>query len=283
MAKSKHRKKSSVRSVTEQRKLLLVRMFSGIVAFLPCIAYILLVMCIFRARSSSFHVLGIVGTFLLGLALFFLVGSIEPEAFGFHIHASKYVSIFLLILSSLCLGVTLLFLFIPRVYLHIQEQIVAIYFLLWGIQFLIVIAYLLFRLNVTACFRREGLSKSYINARKKGKRNYWWYESLHTEHSLRYLYWFNKGFTLAALVTLTLQLLLGWWKPLMPLIACLSAIELACCCIMLMGAGIRSAFSLLSDRKGIERTFLLVFLTFCGFLLCAAIFTLQKTLWLWSR
>ena len=48
----------------------------------------------------------------------------------------------------------------------------------------------------------------------KGYRNYWWYESIHKEAEIGWIYFLNKAFTVLVPLTIGLHLLLGWWKPL---------------------------------------------------------------------
>ena len=54
---------------------------------------------------------------------------------------------------------------------------------------------------------------------KKGKKNFWWYETLHKEEDLGLLYYLNKAFTILYVLIFALTLLTGFIK-VMSLILC---------------------------------------------------------------
>ncbi len=86
------------------------------------------------------------------------------------------------------------------------------------------IFYVVFRYSVESRLRSRRISKTRIRKLKKGKRNFWWYESLHKELNLGWLYFLNKFFTVVYLLTLILSVTLGWCRFMAPVIAVLYAL-----------------------------------------------------------
>ena len=70
------------------------------------------------------------------------------------------------------------------------------------------LGYVWFRGHVFSWLRAgKRLSKTRIKKLQKGKKNYWWYESIHQEVGMGAMYWLNKIFTILFALTF---LLTGW-------------------------------------------------------------------------
>ena len=67
--------------------------------------------------------------------------------------------------------------------------------------------------------RKKCIRKSRYRNLLKGKKNYWWYEALHKEVNLGFIYHLNKTFTVLFMLTFALTLLLGLIKE-MSLLLC---------------------------------------------------------------
>lgn len=102
------------------------------------------------------------------------------------------------------------------------------------------ILYPCFRAGVHDWFLKKGLGKIHIRKLKKGGKNFWWYQALHTEIGMGLLYPLNLGFTLLYVLTLGLSLILGWWKPASVVLCCLMFLLGIFSAIMLGFALIRS-------------------------------------------
>ena len=82
------------------------------------------------------------------------------------------------------------------------------------------IFYAWFRSSVETWLNRsKRISKSRFRKLTKGKKNYWWYETLHKEEDLGLLYYLNKAFTVLYVLIFALTLLTGFIK-VMSLILC---------------------------------------------------------------
>ena len=82
------------------------------------------------------------------------------------------------------------------------------------------IFYFLFRDGIEMWTKRKKrTSKSKFRNSLKGKKNYWWYEALHQEVNLGFIYHLNKAFTILFVLTFALTLLTGLKKE-MSLVLC---------------------------------------------------------------
>lgn len=281
MAKKAKTKKKIEESPKVTRRRTLVRVAGLLTWLLPYFIFTALIFGVFPARDSSFAYLGMVGCFFLGFAGFVAVGSLDHSAFGFGFFPSIFLAAFSI--GAALVAASAVLLYVPQVYDHFDDKMDSFYFLSWGVLLLTALAYLLFRPNITALYRRRGLSRTRIKSLKKGKRNFWWLEALQQEHSLGLLYYFNKAFTVLYLITVIAQASLGWWKwstvPLAALIA-LCAVLIG---TMLLISAIKSDFEVITDQKnGLGRLGIFSYLICVGFLIWVAITMLQKLLWLWN-
>ena len=115
------------------------------------------------------------------------------------------------------------------------------------------------------------MRKADINRLMKGSKNFWWYAEVQKTHALGWLYFANKGFTIALAGTFILLLFLGWWQPVQRLLGALSAFELVFSSLMLFWVGWRTEFSLFDrQRKRFQPSGLFCFFVYCVFLLWIA-------------
>jgi len=86
------------------------------------------------------------------------------------------------------------------------------------------IFYLFFRGAVDSRLRSRRISKTRIRKLKKGKRNFWWYEAIHKELDIGFLYGLNRFFTVVYPLTFLLAVTLGWCRFMVPVITVLYAL-----------------------------------------------------------
>ena len=86
------------------------------------------------------------------------------------------------------------------------------------------IFYLFFRGAVDSRLRSRRISKTRIRKLKKGKRNFWWYEDIHKELDIGFLYGLNRFFTVVYPLTFLLAVTLGWCRFMVPVITVLYAL-----------------------------------------------------------
>lgn len=146
MAAKQQKKRNSRQPETKKEKT--IGIISVLSIFVPCIVYFLFTLCLFPARDSYFHILGFCSAFLLGLSLFFLIGSAAPTVFGFRFPFTGYAALTAGGLGSILMVLTCLLLYVPKVYQSINEEAVHRYFLLLVLLLLSGFSYWFFRMNV---------------------------------------------------------------------------------------------------------------------------------------
>lgn len=186
---------------------------SGIVAFvLPLVFYTIYISVFDEAQSvGGWPLLAIVGCMVMGVGLFNIVAAFIHQYLGHK-------------LTAICLlgGGTVVALSIfmtqhPELY---DRNVSIFYFVSLLMLFLPAIFYAWFRSSVgTWLNRSKRISKSRFRKLTKGKKNYWWYETLHKEEDLGLLYYLNKAFTILYVLIFALTLLTGFIK-VMSLILC---------------------------------------------------------------
>jgi hypothetical protein len=186
---------------------------SGIVALvLPLFFYTIYISVFNEAQSvGGWPLLAIVGCIVMGVGLFNIVAAFIHQYLGHK-------------LTAICLlgGGTVVALSIfmtqhPELY---DQNVSIFYFVSLFMLFLPAIFYAWFRSSVgTWLNRSKRISKSRFRKLTKGKKNYWWYETLHKEEDLGLLYYLNKAFTILYVLIFALTLLTGFIK-VMSLILC---------------------------------------------------------------
>ena len=179
----------------------------------PLIAYLIIIICIFPAPNSGFIAIGVMGSLFIGLGLVNVVGLFDQMSLG-HV-----VSAITLLLGALLLLVSSLVMYIPAIYSQLKEEYVTFYFIIWAILLISVIYYPFFRHAVTLYLKKHGVSKTEIKKELKGAGNYWFYRKLRQNIPNKWLYIVNDAFVCVFLCTISIQLLLGWWKCMYPIIS----------------------------------------------------------------
>ena len=217
MAKhSKKRKKKSSENTSLQTACFAVGLL------LPAVLYLFLMLAVFDTHDSPFLMLGFFGAFGVGVGVAAVVASffwrlpigvlgIVPFAVG----------AILILISSLLM-------FAPELKTLLNTEMVSYSFITVGFLAFSLIFYMLFRFSLESWLKRvHRMSNTYIRKSKKGKRNYWWYETLHREVGLGILYGMNKLYTLLFPAALALTLLTGYFRPMsIPICALVTAVSL---------------------------------------------------------
>ncbi|MBP3412710.1 MAG: hypothetical protein J6K89_05560 [Oscillospiraceae bacterium] len=102
----------------------------------------------------------------------------------------------------------------------------------------------LFRCGANDYFRLCKMSKSYIRKKKKGFRNFWFYEAIHKERSLGILYPVNALYLLSSAVFSVLALSLGYVKGLQPMLFILSVLL---CTVQIPASILASVYSTMEE------------------------------------
>lgn len=215
--KKKKKNKSDVRDT-------LLTVCGGTVLVLPSIILVIIT-GIFPSRYGGFQILAIFGCFIIGISLFILV----VAAFE-GLPLVNIITLGCLGLGSLFVLISLLVMYLPQI--QIDEKAVDRYF--YALLFLAVqpIFYFSFRSGVDSWLCNKKISNLDIENSMKGKKNFWWYESVHKQYNLGLFYYLNKFVTIDFIVIVLLALLLGWNKPVSLIVG--TGHLLLATCLMLM-------------------------------------------------
>lgn len=182
--------------------------FLRIMSFLlPLPVYIIITIFIFPSPNSGFLLMGIAGTFFIGLGLLNIVGVLDGLYLG-----TLLTTIFLGIGSTL-IGISSYIMYTPTIYAQLNEIHVTYYFLLWAFLFSLTVCYSFFRMASTQALKETGLSKQAQKKFMKGSVNYWLYKSLHEEGYIGGEYYLNRCFVLLFISVFLVHLLFGWYYP----------------------------------------------------------------------
>lgn len=242
--KKRHEKTKVIEKNSKKNKL--VQVCSCFVWFAAVFLFIAS-MILLPGDDNAFWILGFIGSFFVGFSLFIVVAGAEPKALGVKFlpglfFASLFFGLFLVAISCI-------FRYVPFAYNALDKPAVSRYFICWGCLFFCALIYVIFRLQVSAWVRQQGVSKTTVKKLLKGKRNYWWYQSVHKEHSLGVLYYLNLALTIIWPVAMFLNAILGWWKPVQKGIASIVGV-----CLMISAAAMiisaeRTGFSFLWEKS----------------------------------
>lgn len=183
--------------------------FVKVISFiLPLFLYLLFTVVIFPSPNSAFLCIGIIGSFVIGLGFISIAGLLDNLYWGhFLTFAAIGFGAILILVSSIIM-------YSPSIYDLFDENFVSFYFFTWIALIISGIWYLFFRMGISRRLRDNRISKTQLDKLKKGYKNFWWYTSIHSVYGLGWLYWANKIYTLLAAITVSLHLVLGWYKPL---------------------------------------------------------------------
>lgn len=163
---------------------------------------------------------------------------------------------------------TCLFLYVPKIYRYFPEERLRRCFLLWGVQLLCALSYWFFRMNVKACLRIHGHSKSAIRKGLQG-RKMWRYREFRT--AIRLLYPLNTVLVAALPTVFVLSITIGWITAVTPLIEWLVAAKSVCSAVALIVSGFYSRFEMLTERRKLDTTLLFSFFGYATFLVYCAV------------
>ncbi len=162
--------------------------------------------------------LALAGSFIIGVGIFNIVSAFICQYLG-HI-----VTVGAFLLGGTMTATSLVILYHPSIYALFDETLVSYYFVSLHLLLVLLLFYPWVRIGIHTMLRRKRIGKSTIKSLKKGKRNFWWYEALHKEYNLGFLYHLNKWTTILYPITVLLSILFAWVKVVTPLISVLYAI-----------------------------------------------------------
>ena len=91
------------------------------------------------------------------------------------------------------------------------------FYMLCGLAFMPCL-YAVFRISVGNWLQSRRAGKRKVKKLMKGKKNYWWYERIHTLYGLGMLYPMNKLITILYPVMLAVGLCFGWSRAVAPIV-----------------------------------------------------------------
>ena len=205
----------------------------GFLVALGIFAFVLPLLCLLVYFVSAgegdepvggWAILAILGCIAMGVGLFNLVAIIIKQYLG---HT----------LTAICLGgggliVALSVFMIENP--HLYDIDISMYYFI-TLVFLLVppIYYFFFRLNVIEYLSGK-LKRRERTLRKsmKGKKNFWWYQSIHDEFGIGSIYHLNLVFTLLYVVAATVTLVLGFFKATIPIVCAINLLTYAATSIL---------------------------------------------------
>ena len=208
--------KETIQKILKSSKVNFWAMFiGGIAAFIPpwiFYAVYILGRLTDGRDDSGFSILGFLATLTVSIGLANIFFSL-----AFQYHGRKF-SIITLSVGGFALALSSYMIKNP----HLYDPNISTFYCVSLIMMIIIppIFYPFFRLSVeTWINRKRRISKSRYRNLLKGKKNYWWYEALHKEVNLGFIYHLNKAFTILFVLTFALTLLTGLKKE-MSLLLC---------------------------------------------------------------
>ncbi|MBQ8145633.1 MAG: hypothetical protein IJ039_02515 [Clostridia bacterium] len=243
--KSKN-KKNRKQSSKDHSKITVLALIGCILLFMP-VAALGIVNHFLGAPGSAWIIIGYGGAFIIGVGLFNTIMSLVKMSFGIKVTSICFI------IGGILIAISELLVFNSHLF---DEDIVNYYFSSNIFVIATLIPYWMFRGGVDSYLHNcKGLSKTNINKRKKGKRNFWWYEELHKELNIGTVYYFNKIYTILFACVFPVNLALGAIKATSVITCPLSLILYAFTAIMLIFASIQfnkeehgTAFVLLAKR-----------------------------------
>ena len=200
---------------------------------LPMAALVILEI-LFPIHNGGFKLPACLGALLIGTGLSNLVAKIIDQYLG------DWLTLGCFGLGGLIMGTSCWFLFVTD--LRLNEKLLDVYFFTPLLLMVPLIVYTLIRSRMDDLLKSRGLRERDIDRRKKGKRNFWWYEDLREE--LGGLYGFNRFVTVFWPALMAAALLLGWIPVIALLVAAGHGILSLCMAGMLLycGRSVKKAF-----------------------------------------
>lgn len=201
--------------------------------FLPLFLFMLATLFLWPVPESGFLLLGGVGCFIIGIGFFNIAAAWIDQYLGHWLTISAFFG------GSLLVAISCTVLYVPDIYSLFDEELTDCYFLTLLLLCLPPIFYFIFRVSLESWLRRKGASRSKIKKLMKGKRNFWWYEEIHSMYDLGLLYLLNKLVTVAYPVALVLALFLGWLRAVIPIICGLHILVALAMAVMNFFSGVQ--------------------------------------------
>ncbi len=222
----------------------------GITALLlPMFVFILLMIFVLPKVNSGWLVLVYIGCFIIGIGLFNIVAAFINQYLG------HLVTFGCLILGGALIAISCVILYVPDIYSLFDEEIVSFYFI--SLMFLCIppIFYIMFRYAMSSYLDRQKIRRSKINRLMKGKRNYWWYEAIHEEYGLGFIYYLNKFVTIAYPIGAILSITLNFIRAVCPVTGVINSLVCVAIAVMLV-------FEMMeSNRESYSKPFILLRIT----------------------
>lgn len=176
-----------------------------VVLLLPLTIYGLIIVYFYPAPDSGWVLLGIPGTFIIGIGLFNIVAAWMGQYLG------HKVTIFCISIGFLIVLLSCLPMYSEFLYGIFDQDLVWYYFINILFLALMLLYYPFFRSGMQDWFRDHKIRRTEKKDGVKWK-NFWWYEDLHQQYHLGFLYHLNRLFVVLYPLTFCLHLFFGWIK-----------------------------------------------------------------------
>lgn len=213
MSKPSKRKKNLKNNNKSNRSDYLKGVLSVIAFIIPLPIYLVLILLICPAANSALVIIGILGTFIIGIGNICLVW----------LNNGRGIAIAIIIFGATLIAVSTIMMY-PPIYSNLNQDYVNMYFLIWIAFIITAIWYAMFRGAISRIVRCKGASKSAINDALKGVLNYWFYDEIQKKYNIGVLFHLNKVFILLFVPSLCIHLIIGWhsyFSPVISLAVCL--------------------------------------------------------------
>jgi len=179
---------------------------SGIaVILLPLIVFVVFTDFIYPMPDSGWIVLGLIGSLLIGAGLFNIVAAWIKQYLG------HLFTIACFLIGGGLVALCCLLLYNVSLYSLFDESMVTYYFATILLLLIPAINYVFFRSSLKTWINHH-IKKTLAKNTKQGKKNFWWYEDIHSKTGLGWKYHINKAFTITFAATLGIHILFGWIK-----------------------------------------------------------------------
>jgi len=186
----------------------------------PLALWLLITLLLFPARPIGFVVLGGIGAPILGFSLFALRCMLG--------RGERFQNITMIESVPFVLGLVMVISAASALYIMPDGNVRTHYFIGLIFQSInIFFSYPSFRFTVEERLRRNRVSKSRIKKLTQGLKNYWFFTALHKECGIGIAYPLNAAFVVLFPAAVTMQLLLGWCRPLLLPVGIVMSLTLA--------------------------------------------------------
>lgn len=165
-------------------------------------------------QVGGWPILAIIGCIVMGVGLFNIVAIIIKQYLGHLLTAVCLGG------GGLIVGLSVFMIEHPELY---DGKVSLYYFISLFMMLIPPMYYLMFRVNYLDYLSKKlKIRERSLRKRMKGMKNFWWYQRLHEEYNIGFIYHLNRAFILSYVIAFAVTLLLGFVRALIPIICVLN-------------------------------------------------------------